>query len=83
MAGRRDRPAAGQLGHDHGGDPAPDVNGAGIFLDDARLSAAALSGDLSQAQELLAAINGEPAHGRHALPGRLVPRASTAVYPVL
>jgi hypothetical protein len=50
--------AAGRLGHDHGGDPAPDVNGAGIFLDDARLSAAALAGDLSQAQELLAAING-------------------------
>ena len=52
--------AGGRLGHDHGGDPAPDVNGAGIFLDDARLSAAALAGDLSQAQELLAAINGSP-----------------------
>jgi hypothetical protein len=52
--------AAGRLGHDHGEDPAPDVNGAGIFLDDARLSAAALAGDLSQAQELLAAINGHP-----------------------
>ena len=52
--------AAGRLGHDHGGDPAPDVNGAGIFLGDARLSAAALAGDLSQAQELLAAINGSP-----------------------
>jgi LacI family transcriptional regulator len=33
----------------------------------------------SAAELLLAAINGEPAHGRHALPGRLVPRASTAV----
>ncbi|MFB9235580.1 LacI family DNA-binding transcriptional regulator [Plantactinospora siamensis] len=31
------------------------------------------------AELLLAAINGEPAHGRRALPGRLVPRASTAV----
>jgi hypothetical protein len=52
--------AAGRLGHDHGQDPAPDVNGAAIFLDDARLSAGALAGDLSQAQELLAAINGTP-----------------------
>jgi hypothetical protein len=52
--------AAGRLGHDHGGDPAPDVNGAGIFPGDARLSAAALAGDLSQARELLAAINGRP-----------------------
>ena len=31
------------------------------------------------AELLLAAINGNPAHGRHALPGRLIPRASTAV----
>jgi LacI family transcriptional regulator len=31
------------------------------------------------AELLLQAINGAPAHGRHALPGRLVPRASTAV----
>jgi len=52
--------AAGRLGHDHGTDPAPDVTGAGIFLGDARLSAAALAGDLAQAQELLAAINGTP-----------------------
>ncbi len=52
--------AAGRLGHDRGENPAPDVNGAQIFLDDARLSAAALAGDLAQAQELLAAINGEP-----------------------
>jgi hypothetical protein len=52
--------AAGRLGHDLGQDPAPDVSGAGIFLDDARLSAAALAGDLSQAQELLAAINSSP-----------------------
>ena len=33
------------------------------------------------AELLLAAINGEPAHGRRALPGRLVPRGSTAVNP--
>ena len=33
------------------------------------------------AELLLAAINGNPAHGRHALPGRLIPRASTAVHP--
>lgn len=52
--------AAGRLGHDHGTDPAPDVTSAQNFLDDARLSAAALSGDLSQAQELLAAINASP-----------------------
>jgi LacI family transcriptional regulator, galactose operon repressor len=31
------------------------------------------------AELLLKAINGDPAHGRHALPGRLIPRASTAV----
>ena len=52
--------AAGRLGHDLGQDPAPDVSSASIFLDDARLSAAALAGDLSQAQELLAAVNGSP-----------------------
>jgi LacI family transcriptional regulator len=33
----------------------------------------------SAAEMLLAAINGTPAHGRHARPGRLIPRASTAV----
>ncbi len=53
--------AAGRLGHDLGEDPAPDVNGAGVFLGDARLSAAALAGDLSHAREMLAAVNGEPA----------------------
>jgi LacI family transcriptional regulator len=31
------------------------------------------------AEQLLAAINGSPAHGQHARPCRLVPRASTAV----
>ena len=52
---------AGQPGRDLGKDPAPDVNGAGVFLGDARLSAAALAGDLSQAQEQLAYVNGRPA----------------------
>lgn len=33
----------------------------------------------SAAEMLLAAINGTPAHGRHARPGRLIPRSSTAV----
>jgi hypothetical protein len=52
---------AGRLGHDLGEDPAPDINGAGVFLGHARLSAAALAGDLSQAQEQLAYVNGCPA----------------------
>ena len=51
----------GRLGHDLGEDPALDINGAGVFLSDARLSAAALAGDLSQAQEQLAHVNGCPA----------------------
>jgi hypothetical protein len=50
--------AAGALGHDRGEDPAPDVNGAVIFLDDARLSADALASDLDAAQQQLALING-------------------------
>ena len=54
-------PQAGRLGHDLGQDPAPDINGAGVFPGDARRSAAALAGDLSQAQEQLAYINGRPA----------------------
>ncbi|MEU8244461.1 LacI family DNA-binding transcriptional regulator [Actinoplanes missouriensis] len=33
----------------------------------------------SAAEQLLAAINGNPAHGQHARPCRLIPRASTAV----
>ena len=53
--------AAGALGHDRGEDPALDVEGAVIFLDDARLSAAALAGDLDAAQQQLALINGRPA----------------------
>jgi hypothetical protein len=53
--------AAGALGHDRGEDPALDVEGAVIFLDDARGSAAALAGDLNAAQQQLARINGRPA----------------------
>jgi hypothetical protein len=53
--------AAGALGHDRGQDPAPDIEGAVIFLDDARLSADALAGDLDAAQQQLARINGRPA----------------------
>jgi hypothetical protein len=53
--------AAGALGHDRGEDPALDIEGAVIFLDDARLSADALAGDLGAAQQQLALINGRPA----------------------
>jgi hypothetical protein len=53
--------AAGELGHDLGEDPAMAVDGAVIFLDDARRSAAALAGDLDAAQQQLALINGHPA----------------------
>ena len=53
--------AAGRLGHDLGEDPAAAVDGAAIFLGDARLSAAALAGDLDAAQQQLALINGRPA----------------------
>ena len=53
--------AAGNLGHDRGEDPAQSVEGAVIFLDDARGSAAALAGDLDAAQQQLALINGNPA----------------------
>ena len=52
--------AAGRLGHDLGEDPVHAVRAASIFLDDARLSAAALAGDLDQAQQQLALINGTP-----------------------
>jgi hypothetical protein len=51
---------AGRLGHDLGQDPAPAISAAGIFTGDAGLSAAALAGDLSQAQQQLALINGRP-----------------------
>jgi hypothetical protein len=53
--------AAGRLGHDLGEDPAPDISAAGVFLHDARASAAALASDLDQAQQQLALINGNPA----------------------
>ncbi len=53
--------AAGKLGHDRGEDPAMAVDGTVIFLDDARLSAAALAGDLDAAQQQLALVNGRPA----------------------
>jgi hypothetical protein len=53
--------AAGKLGHDRSEDPALSVEGAVIFLDDARLSAGALAGDLDAAQQQLAPINGHPA----------------------
>jgi hypothetical protein len=57
--------AAGRLGHDLGEDPGWHVHGAGIFLGDARGSAAALAGDLNQAQQLLAPVNGDPARNRN------------------
>jgi hypothetical protein len=52
--------AAGRLGHDLGEDPAEAIGAAAIFLGDAGLSAAALAGDLNQAQQQLARINGRP-----------------------
>jgi hypothetical protein len=62
VAGYLDRALAdGNLGHDLGEDPRFAVECAGLFLDDARLSAAALAGDLGAAQQQLALINGRPA----------------------
>ena len=52
--------AGGRLGHDLGEDPALAAGGAVIFLGDARVSAAALAGDLDAAQQQLALINGQP-----------------------
>jgi hypothetical protein len=52
--------AAGKLGHDRGQDPALPVEGAVIFLGNARRSAATLAGDLNAAQQQLALINGRP-----------------------
>lgn len=52
--------AAGRLGHDLGEDPALAVDGAVIFLGDARRSAGALAGDLDAACQQLALINGQP-----------------------
>ena len=53
--------ADGRLGHDLGQDPCFAVESAGLFLDDARLSAAALAGHLDAAQQQLALLNGHPA----------------------
>jgi hypothetical protein len=53
--------AAGRLGHDLGEDPAHAVDAAAVFLGDATASAAALAGDLDQAQQQLAPVNGHPA----------------------
>jgi len=52
--------AAGRLGHDLGEDPAASIDAAAVFLGDARMSAAALAGDLDAAQQQLALINGTP-----------------------
>jgi hypothetical protein len=52
--------AGGRLGHDLSEDPALAVDGAVIFLGDARVSAGALAGDLDAAQQQLALINGQP-----------------------
>ena len=49
--------ADGILGHDLGDDPCFAVDAAGTFLDDARLQAASLAGDLSAAQQQIAALN--------------------------
>ena len=50
--------AGSRLGHDLGDDPRFAVETAGLFLDDARLSAAALAGDLDAACQQLTLING-------------------------
>ena len=52
--------AAGRLGCDDGTDPAGAISGAAIFISGARGSAAALAGNLSQAQQQLAPVNGRP-----------------------
>ena len=57
--------AGGTLGHDLGDDPCFAVETAGLFLDDARLSAAALAGDLDAAQQQIALVNGRPARKDH------------------
>lgn len=50
----------GRLGTEDGTDPADAVGAAWTFLSDARGSAAALARDLSEAQQQLSAVNGEP-----------------------
>jgi hypothetical protein len=57
--------AAGQLGHDLGGDPSAAVDAAAVFLEDAAASAAALAGDIDAAQQQIAAVNGRPATPRY------------------
>jgi LacI family transcriptional regulator len=57
-----------------------------VMVDGCRPALTSIDMDLegigrTAAEMLLAAINGDPVHGRHALPGRLVPRGSTAVHP--
>jgi hypothetical protein len=52
--------ASGLLAHDLGDDPCFAVDAAGTFLDDARLQAAALAGDLSAAQQQIASLNASP-----------------------
>jgi hypothetical protein len=49
--------AAVVLGHDLGDDPCLAVDAALVFLDDARLQAAALAGDISAAQQQIASPN--------------------------
>jgi hypothetical protein len=56
--------SAGRLGHDFGEDPATAVEATVIFLDDARLSAAALSGDLDAAWQHLAPVSATPRPAR-------------------
>ncbi|MFF5078610.1 LacI family DNA-binding transcriptional regulator [Actinoplanes sp. NPDC000266] len=55
-----------------------------VMVDGSRPALTSVDMDLegigrTAAELLLSAINGEPAHGRHARPCRLVPRASTAI----
>ena len=57
--------ATGRLGHDLGEDPAAAIGAAAVFPGDARLSADALAGDLNQAQQYLALINGSPRNRNH------------------
>jgi hypothetical protein len=52
--------AGDRLGCDDGTDPAAAVSGAWLFLSDARGSAAALAGNLSDAQQQLAAVRANP-----------------------
>lgn len=52
--------ADGRLGHDLGEDPCFAVESAGLFLGNARASAAALAGHLGAAQQQLAPVNGRP-----------------------